>query len=100
MADVTVRTLLYTLYKLCRAIAVLTDDTNIPTLTVFRLVLIAPFLMLLYQHEYVYAFYIFLAGFTDGLDGWLARYFHWQSPLARLLIRLQINCSLLQVLFL
>ena len=51
-------------------------------LTVFRLVLIAPFLVLLYQHEYVYAFYIFLlAGFTDGLDGWLARYFHWQSPL-------------------
>lgn len=49
-------------------------------LTLIRLVLIAPFLVLLYQQEYVNAFYIFiLAGFTDGLDGWLARYFHWQS---------------------
>lgn len=51
-------------------------------LTLFRLVLIAPFLVFLYQHEYVNAFYTFLlAGFTDGLDGWIARHFHWQSPL-------------------
>jgi cardiolipin synthase (CMP-forming) len=51
-------------------------------LTVFRFVLIVPFLMFLYYHEYVKAFYIFLfAGFTDGLDGWLARQFHWQSQL-------------------
>lgn len=50
------------------------------TLSVFRLVLIIPFLIFLYQHHYVYAFYIFLlAGITDGLDGWLARHFHWQS---------------------
>lgn len=49
-------------------------------LTLIRLVLIAPFLWLLYREEYVNAFYIFmLAGFTDGLDGWLARYFRWQS---------------------
>jgi cardiolipin synthase len=51
-------------------------------LTLFRLVLIAPFLVFLYRHEYVNAFYMFmLAGLTDGLDGWLARYFNWQSPL-------------------
>lgn len=34
----------------------------------------------LYHAEYAAAFYTFiLAGFTDGLDGWLARHFHWQS---------------------
>lgn len=51
-------------------------------LTLFRLVLIAPFLLFLYRQEYDLALYVFfLAGFTDGLDGWLARHFHWQSPL-------------------
>lgn len=49
-------------------------------LTVFRLVLIAPFLVFLYQHLYTYALYLFLlAGFTDGLDGWIARHYNWQS---------------------
>lgn len=51
-------------------------------LTAFRLVLIVPFLVFLYRHEYVCAFYTYLlAGFTDGLDGWLARHYHWQSTL-------------------
>lgn len=49
-------------------------------LTLFRLALIAPFLMYLFHQEYVNALYtFFLAGFTDGLDGLLARHFHWQS---------------------
>lgn len=49
-------------------------------LTLFRLALIVPFLMYLYHQEYAHAFYTFiLAGLTDGLDGWLARHFHWQS---------------------
>lgn len=49
-------------------------------LTLFRLGLIVPFLMYLYYQEYVHAFYTFIiAGFTDGLDGWLARSFNWQS---------------------
>lgn len=49
-------------------------------LTLIRLALIAPFLVSLYQQQYVPAFYIFiLAGCTDGLDGWLARHFQWQS---------------------
>jgi cardiolipin synthase len=58
---------------------------NIPNaLTLTRLILIAPFLIFLYQKEYVNAFYTFiLAGFTDGLDGWLARYFRWQTPFGR-----------------
>lgn len=49
-------------------------------LTLFRLGLIIPFLICLYHQQYVLAFYIFIiAGLTDGLDGWLARYFNWQS---------------------
>ncbi|MBA2649799.1 MAG: CDP-alcohol phosphatidyltransferase family protein [Legionella sp.] len=49
-------------------------------LTLLRLVLIIPFLIFLYQKAYVYAFYTFVfAGLSDGLDGWLARYFNWQS---------------------
>lgn len=49
-------------------------------LTLFRLILIVPFVRYLYHAEYVHAFYTFvLAGFTDGLDGWLARHFGWQS---------------------
>lgn len=54
---------------------------NLPNaLTISRLILIVPFLVFLYQHAYINAFYTFiLAGFTDALDGWLARNFHWQS---------------------
>jgi cardiolipin synthase len=50
-------------------------------LSLFRLVLICPFLVFLYRHTYDFAFYTFvLAGATDALDGWLARYFHWTTP--------------------
>jgi cardiolipin synthase len=54
---------------------------NIPNvLTIIRLVLIAPFLLFLYNENYVDAFFIFIfAGCTDGFDGWLARQFKWQS---------------------
>jgi cardiolipin synthase (CMP-forming) len=54
---------------------------HIPNLlTVTRLVLITPFLVFFYRQEYTHAFYIFMfAGFTDGLDGFLARYFNWRS---------------------
>lgn len=51
-------------------------------LTVFRLILVVPFLAFLYCHAYKNAFYLYLlAGFTDGLDGWLARHYHWQTQL-------------------
>ena len=57
---------------------ILRQIPNILTLT--RIILIAPFLASLYSQAYVNAFYIFIfAGFTDGLDGWMARSFHWQS---------------------
>lgn len=49
-------------------------------LTLLRLGLIVPFLFYLYYHEYTIAFYLFiLAGLSDGLDGFLARSFNWQS---------------------
>lgn len=50
------------------------------TLTIFRFALIVPFLFFLSQQSYRDAFYVFLiAGFTDGLDGWLARFYRCQS---------------------
>lgn len=50
------------------------------TLTLLRLGLIVPFLYFLFQQEYLIAFYLFiLAGLSDGLDGFLARSFNWQT---------------------
>jgi cardiolipin synthase len=55
-------------------------------LTISRLILIFPFLYLLYTQSFTFAFYMFLgAGVTDGLDGWLARSFRWQSWLGSFL---------------
>lgn len=67
-------------------------------LTLVRLVLIIPFLVYLYHKDYTHAFYLFIfAGFTDGLDGWLARTFHWQSRLGSfidpLADKLLVACS-------
>jgi cardiolipin synthase len=55
-------------------------------LTLIRIISVFPFLICLSAHEYRIAFYIFFfAGFTDGLDGWLARHFDWQSQLGSIL---------------
>ncbi|HVT62731.1 MAG TPA: CDP-alcohol phosphatidyltransferase family protein [Legionellaceae bacterium] len=55
-------------------------------LTLIRLLLVLPFLLCLFHHEFVLAFYIFMiAGITDALDGWLARGFAWQSNFGKLL---------------
>lgn len=55
-------------------------------LTILRLLSIAPILYLLHQGEYRYAFLVFfIAGLTDGLDGWLARRFQWQTELGSVL---------------
>lgn len=49
-------------------------------ITIIRLILIAPFVALAMHGNYPYALYVFwLAGLSDGLDGWLARHFNWQS---------------------
>src|SRR5499427_8851020 len=55
-------------------------------LTVFRMALIPVFVSLLFYKQFVPALAIFvIAGITDGLDGLLARRFHQQSPLGRIL---------------
>lgn len=51
-------------------------------LSSLRLILLIPFLISLWQQQYILAFYLFIiAGVTDAIDGWLARTFHWQSLL-------------------
>src|SRR5438067_13629174 len=55
-------------------------------LTVFRMALIPVFVSLLFYQRFLFALAIFvIAGITDGLDGLLARRFHQQSPLGRIL---------------
>ena len=63
-----------------------------------RIILVAPIVWLLTQQEFTTALILFaVAGASDALDGFLARYFHWQSwwgsvldPLADKL--LQVSC--------
>jgi cardiolipin synthase (CMP-forming) len=55
-------------------------------LTIFRMALIPVFVSLLFYQKFLLALAAFLvAGVTDGLDGLLARRFHQQSPLGRIL---------------
>ena len=55
-------------------------------LTVFRMVLIPVFVTLLFYQRFLYALAVFVvAGFTDGLDGLLARRFGQQSQLGTVL---------------
>ncbi len=55
-------------------------------LTVLRLIMIIPFVWYLSHHAYKPALYVYIvAGMTDGLDGWLARRFHWQTQLGQIL---------------
>lgn len=52
----------------------------------FRLMLVVPFLTAFCSEKYVIAFNIFLiAGITDGIDGWLARQFNWQTSLGHMI---------------
>lgn len=54
---------------------------NIPNiLTVLRVLLIYPIIYCLFHEVYGYALTLFIiAGLTDGLDGILARRYHWQT---------------------
>ncbi len=61
--------------------------SDIPNLISFlRILLTLPIVWLLFEHEFTYALMLFaLAGFSDGLDGYLAKRFNWRSRLGGLL---------------
>lgn len=49
-------------------------------LTLLRIVLVVPFAILVLREDFVAALVLLMiAGFTDGLDGFLARYFGWRT---------------------
>jgi cardiolipin synthase len=51
-------------------------------LTFLRIVLVIPFAVCLYQQQYRAALLVFfIAAFSDGVDGFLARQFDWRSRL-------------------
>ncbi len=54
----------------------------IPNLiTIIRILLIIPIIWLIWKNDYNLAFIlIFIAGVSDGVDGFLARYYNWQTP--------------------
>jgi cardiolipin synthase len=55
-------------------------------LTIFRCLLVAPVAWFIYQQQFFAALITFgVAGFTDGLDGFLARKFQWQSYIGAIL---------------
>ena len=60
---------------------------DLPNLiSVFRIVLVVPIEYLLLQQHYVSAMILFfLAGISDGLDGFLAKRFNWTSRLGSVL---------------
>lgn len=53
---------------------------------VLRIILVFPVVTLLLSGDYVFALVLFvIAGLSDGLDGFLAKHFHWQSRLGSIL---------------
>jgi len=61
--------------------------SSIPNaICIVRIVLIVPFVFALYSGEFVTALVLIIAaGFSDGLDGFLARTFDWRTRLGSLL---------------
>lgn len=67
--------------------APLTPWRHLPNLiSALRIALVAPLLVLILQERYDGALVVALvAGISDGVDGFLARRFHWQSRLGSIL---------------
>ncbi len=62
-------------------------SSDLPNLiTVFRFLLVPPVVMLLLKGRFESALLIFaVAGFSDALDGYLAKHYHWTSRLGALM---------------
>ncbi len=55
-------------------------------ISILRIALVAPILWLLHTQHYVAALVLFvIAGFSDGVDGWLAKRYGWHTRLGALL---------------
>ena len=55
-------------------------------ISVFRMLLVVPVVGSLLQQQFGMALVLFaIAGFSDGLDGFLAKHFGWQSRLGSIL---------------
>jgi cardiolipin synthase (CMP-forming) len=55
-------------------------------ISLFRIALVAPVLLLIVDERFELALILFfVAGFSDGLDGWLAKRFDWHTRLGALL---------------
>ena len=51
-------------------------------ISVIRILLVAPVVYYLVNQQYEMAWWLFvIAGISDGVDGFLARHFHWQTEL-------------------
>ena len=60
------------------------DIPNI--ITVFRFLLVPPVVVLLLQDRFAAALVVFgVAGFSDALDGYLAKHYHWTSRIGALM---------------
>ena len=61
--------------------------SDIPNIiTVFRFLLVPPLVLLLLSHRYGAALIVFgVAGFSDGLDGFLAKRYGWSSRMGALM---------------
>src|SRR5690348_1203827 len=67
--------------------AAATPWRHLPNLiSVFRIALVAPLLVTILLERYEFALVVTaVAGISDGVDGWLARRFRWQSRLGSML---------------
>jgi cardiolipin synthase len=63
------------------------EPRDIPNIiSILRLAAVVPILYLLMEHAFGWALLLFaVAGISDGIDGWLAKRYQWQTPLGGLL---------------